>query len=49
MWFELILVVAVLPLVALGLSLGWHTRNAFRRDEEDAEVEAAGFVVRRER
>jgi len=43
MVLEVILVVAVLPLVALGLSLAWSNRLGRRRPIED-EVEAAGFV-----
>jgi hypothetical protein len=43
MVLEVILVVAVLPLVALGLSLAWSNRLGRRRPNED-EVEAAGFV-----
>ena len=43
MILELILVIAVLPLVALGLSLAWSNRLGRRRRVED-ELEAAGFV-----
>jgi hypothetical protein len=43
MVLEVILVIAVLPLVALGLSLAWSNRLGRRRPIDD-EVEAAGFV-----
>ena len=43
MVLEVILVVAVLPLVALGLSLGWSSQLG-RRQRTDDEVEAAFFV-----
>lgn len=44
MAFELVLLVLVLPLVAVGLSLAWSGREGVRRDDEDAEVEAAGML-----
>jgi type II secretory pathway pseudopilin PulG len=43
MVLEVILVIVVLPLVALGLSLAWSNRLG-RRRAVDEEVEAAWFV-----